>query len=376
MTTTVRDVCNFMEDWAPAGWAYPWDRVGLHTGNPAQSVERVLVCLTVTKAVVAAAIRNRSSMIVAHHPLIWEPLKHLRSDDPLTKLCLDLCRADIACFAAHTNLDIAPGGVNDALAARLQLRDTHVLFREAHLKQIKLITFVPATHQKAMLKALADAGAGIIGDYTHCSFNTPGTGTFLPDETTNPFTGEKGRINEEAEMRVEMLVDKARLAAVLGALRNAHPYEEPAYDLVSLENMPVEIGLGRIGLLETPLQAAEFVEYVRECLAIPHAILHGSIKRKIRKVAVLGGSGGDYVSRIPLDVDAYVTGDIGYHDAETARLRGVACVDASHYGTELPVIKEITSRLGKSFPEITVHTFAEKRAMGLIAASQTQHSDP
>lgn len=375
MTTTVRDVCNFMEDWAPAGWAYPWDRVGLHTGNPAQSVERVLVCLTVTKAVVAAAIRNRSSMIVAHHPLIWEPLKNLRSDDPLTKLFLDLCRADIACFAAHTNLDIAPGGVNDALAARLRLRDTRVLFREAHLKQIKLITFVPATHQKALLNALADAGAGTIGDYTHCSFNTPGTGTFLPGETTDPFSGDKGRINEESEMRMEMLVDKARLAAVLAALQGTHPYEEPAYDLVSLENVPDEIGLGRIGLLETPLQVEDFLEYVRARLAIPHAILHGSVKRKIRKVAVLGGSGGDYISRIPLDVDAYVTGDIGYHDAETARLRDLTCIDASHYGTELPVIKEITSRMGKAFPKLTLRTFAEKPAMGLIATSETQHSE-
>lgn len=366
--TTVQDVCSFMDAWAPPSWAYPWDRIGLHTGCPEQTVTRVLVCLTITPTVVATAIRNKTSMIVSHHPLIWEPLKTLRSDDPLTRMYLDLCGAGIACFSAHTNLDIAPGGVNAALAAKLHLQETHVLFKEAHLKQIKLVVFVPKAHQKTLFNALAQAGAGGIGNYTHCSFNTAGVGTFRPEKDAKPFCGTKGTVHEEQEVRLEMLVDKGHLQGALAALRAAHPYEEPAYDIIALENPNNDMGLGLIGLLEKAMSVSDFLKCVQKQLALPHAILYSTSKKKVQKVAVLGGSGGDYVARMPADVDAYVTGDIGYHHAETARLSGLACIDATHYGTELPIVDEIASRLRKTFPAIKVATTKEKQAMGVIAA--------
>ncbi|MCK5860921.1 MAG: Nif3-like dinuclear metal center hexameric protein, partial [Candidatus Hydrogenedentes bacterium] len=356
MKTTVHDICSFMETWAPPAWAYPWDRIGLHTGCPAEKVKSVMVCLTVTPSVVAAAIRNNISMIVSHHPLIWNPLKTLRSDNPNTQVCIDLCRANIACFIAHTNLDVAPNGVNAALAAKLQLQETRVLFKEEHLKQTKLITFVPEAQCKSLLTALAEAGAGIIGNYSHCSFHTPGTGTFLPNPKTTPCSGQKNIINEKKEIRLEMRVDNAQLSAVLTVLHTVHPYEEPAFELITLENENKNIGLGLTGLLDSTMRASDFVGYVRRQLSIPHAILYGTRSKKINRVAVLGGSGGDYVDQIPANIDAYITGDIGYHQVETARLSGLTCIDATHYGTELPIVDTIAKKLRKNFPAIRITT--------------------
>ncbi len=360
MTITVRDISAYMDNWAPPGWAYPWDRVGLHTGSPTQNVERILVCLTVTPAVVASAKRAGASMIVAHHPLVWAPLKTLREDNPHTRLCLDICRANIACFAAHTNLDVAPDGVNAALAEKLQLEDKAILFPEPHLDQVKIVTFVPDTHQRAVCNALAEAGAGVIGEYTHCSFSAPGVGAFLPGASTTPFVGAKNIVNEEPELRVEMLVDKARLAGVVQALYDAHPYEEPAYDIVTLENKNERAGLGMTGALPHALPLRDFADYVRDALAAPYVKVHGSGRKKVRRVAVLGGSGGDFVTRLPEAIDAYVTGDISYHHGETARLRGIACLDAGHYATELPIVGIIAARLRKAFPTLGVTLCGER----------------
>ena len=203
-------------------------------------------------------------------------------------------------------------------------------------------------------------GAGVIGNYSHCSFNTPGKGTFLPGMNTNPFCGQRGAINEEPEIRLEMLVDKARLHDAIAALRRAHPYEEPAFDLVALENLQRNIGLGLVGELKTPMRHNDFLNYVQQQLSIPFLISHGRNTGKISKVAVLGGSGGSYISRIPNNVDALVTGDVGYHDAEAAHLREFTCIDATHYGTEFPVIKVMAARLHKAFPAVKITTFKEK----------------
>lgn len=368
--TTVRDICEFMDVWAPPGWAYSWDKIGLHTGSPQQTVERILLCLTVSPAAVETAIQKNISMIVAHHPLIWDPIKTLRSDIPQNKVYLDLCNAGIACFSAHTNLDIAPDGVNAALAKALQLQETAVLFHEAQLSQVKLVSFVPETHQRILLDALATAGAGVIGNYTHCSFNTSGKGTFLPGREKTPFSGRKGMINEEAEIRVEMLVDRARLHEAISTLRSVHPYEEPAFDIVVLENTPDNIGLGLAGRLKTPMGHKDFVDYVRHQLSIPYVVSYGRSKGKIRNVAVLGGSGGSYISQIPETVDAFVTGDVGYHDAEVARLQNLVCIDATHYGTEFPIVKTMATRLQKAFPAIETRTFKEKSGSGDICTTQ------
>ena len=196
MPATVKTLCDAMEAWAPAALAYDWDAVGLQTGQPSQPVQRVLTCLTITEDVVRRAERWGAQMIVAHHPLVFRPMKNLRTDDPHTALCLHIAAANIACFAAHTNLDVVPQGVNTLLADDLGLLEAAPLIPAPGAGQVKLVAFVPETHLAVVREALANAGAGQIGAYSECSFSTPGTGTFRPDDTANPFSGRVGALDE------------------------------------------------------------------------------------------------------------------------------------------------------------------------------------
>lgn len=360
MRYKVNDICRFMEEWAPPKLAAEWDSVGLQTGDPVQEVSAVVTCLSVTPEVVAEAKAVGANMIVAHHPLIFRPLATLREDYPHARLCADIIRNRIACFAAHTNLDITDGGVNDILAARLGLTKIKPLFRDESQKQLKLITFVPQDHLERLRDTLAQAGAGVIGDYSHCSFQSEGLGSFLPHDAAQPFSGDKGKLNLEAEIRLEMILPAALSGQVIQALMNHHPYDEPAFDLIALENPNRRVGLGRQGQLESPVTLAAFADQVKEALALPHLMVYGAEDRPIRKVALLGGSGGKLVGKLPADVDVYVTGDVSYHDAEAAHLRDVACVDAGHWGTELPVVTEMAVRLEKAFPSMKVHAFLEE----------------
>ncbi len=330
----VRDVIAVMDEWAPPELAYSWDRCGLHAGDPDREVRKILTCLTVTRAAFAAAKRARAEMIVSHHPLIWDPLKSLREDNEEARLCLDIARAGIACYAAHTNLDVVPGGVNHVLAGRLGLKKLSPLIRVPHAQMTKLVAFVPEAHLGAVRDAVCAAGAGVIGDYTCCSFSAAGTGTFRPGDHSAPFSGKKHAVNEGPEYRFETLVPKSRLARVLIALFAAHPYEEVAYDVIPLANPDKTISLGLRGELVKPLTLDTFAAAVRKSLDIEHVRVTGNPKRSVRCVAVMGGAGAGSTGEIPGDVDVYVTGDVKYHEAISANERGLAVIDAGHHGTE------------------------------------------
>ena len=366
MAWHVSDVKRVMDAWAPPAWAESWDRVGLQAGRPDQEVTGVAVCLSVTPAVVAGARAAGANMIVSHHPLVWDPIRALRTDDPQVRLCLDIAAGGMACLAAHTNLDVAPGGVNDALAAALGLGNAKPLFASEGARQVKLVVFVPESHLAALRDAVSVAGAGVIGAYTHCSFSAPGTGTFLPGDGARPFSGEPGKVNEEAERRFETLIPKARLGAVLRAMFEAHPYEEVAYDVVPLENTDPAVGLGRVGVLPEALDETAFADLVRNALApAPVRVVSPGTGRRIRRVAVLGGSGGDQVARMPLDVDAFVTGDVKYHDALAAQFRNLLVVDAGHHGTEVPVLPGVARRLSSELDGLSVTVLGEADPFGV-----------
>lgn len=360
MDITVKEVCDFMDAWAPPELACDWDKAGLHTGSPEMGVTGVLVCLTVTLEALRAAQRTRANLIIAHHPLIWEPLTTLRTDNPQAALCMDIAGAGIACFSAHTNLDKTRDGVNDALAERLGLQACTPLFPEDAKQYLKLVTFVPESHVDRLRDALAAAGAGVIGNYTHCSFHTPGTGSFKPNALASPYCGEKGALNQESELRFEMLVDQAMVAPVIQALFKTHPYEGPAYDLIPLANRNRHIGLGRVGMLENSMKLGDFAELVRTALRLPHVIVYGASKRRIRRVAVLGGSGGSSIADLPQEADVFVSGDLGYHDAQTGLMRGICCIDAGHAGTELPVLDTIQVKLRQVWGNLPVSVFRER----------------
>lgn len=334
-----------MERWAPSAYAYGWDSVGLHVGDPDAPVTRVLTCLTPGEEALKAARKAKAELVVAHHPLIFKPLKHLRFNSPQARLCLDFAAAGVGCFCAHTNLDIVPAGVSHVLAEKLGVSECRPLFPADHVPLLKLVVFVPESHLNVLRDAVSQAGAGIIGDYTHCTYSSPGRGTFLPGDGATPFLGKVGEVNVERERRFETLVPEALLRPVLKAMRSVHPYEEPAYDLVMLKNSDARLGLGVRGELEDPLSPKDFAARIREALGADSLRWVAGRKKTIQRVAVLGGSGGGDIARMPHDVDAYVTGDVKYHDADLARARGLHVFDAGHVPTELPIVPGIAEYL-------------------------------
>lgn len=355
----VREVCLALEELAPCGFAYSWDKCGLRIGSPGAEVARVLVTLSITRAAYEKAREVGAQMIVSHHPVIWEPLQTLRTDDPQVRLYIELAHDNIACYASHTNLDVVPGGVNSLLAERLGLLECKPLLPAPQAAQVKLVTFVPESHLAAVRQAICDAGAGKIGEYTQCTFSTPGIGTFMPSEAADPYSGEKCQLNEEPERRLETLLTRARAPKVIEALVATHPYDEPAYDLVPMENSDPAIGLGVRGRLKEPLTLDAFARHVREALGVDHVRVAGAPDRLIRTVAVIGGAGGGEAKRIPSDIDVLVTGDVGYHDAVDALERGVAVIDAGHDGTERLIVATLTDFLSERFPSLQIISFEE-----------------
>lgn len=356
---TVGDVCAVINALAPPGLAYAWDKSGLAIGSPRAKAHGVLLALGVNPDAVRAAKRAKANLIVSHHPVIWEPLNALRTDDPHTAMCLDLAQSNIACFSAHTNLDVVPGGVNTVLADRLGVMQTAPLFSVSHSEQVKLVTFVPKTHLDRVRDAVCAAGAGVIGDYTQCSFNAPGVGTFRPGRASTPFSGVKHRVNEVPEHKLEVIVLKAKLGRVLKALFEAHPYEEVAHDVLHLDNLDASISLGVRGTLARISTLDAFAGQVRKLLDVTHTRVIGDGSRKVKSVAVMGGSGGSHIANLPNDVDVFVTGDVKYHEAELAALRGIAVIDAGHAGTEKWIVPALASYLRKHLVDVGVHTHVE-----------------
>jgi len=363
----VRDICLAMNELAPPALAYDWDHAGLNIGSPDWNADHVLVALTITRETLTEARNVGANMIVSHHPIIWDPLKNLRMDNAHTALCVELAAARIACFSAHTNLDIAPGGVNDTLAKIVGLTNTKPLIPVPQGLQYKLVTFVPESHLAAMREAVCAAGAGGIGRYSHCTFSTPGTGTFFPHEGAQPFAGQKHTLNEEPERRFETIFPKAKLDAVIRALKDAHPYEEPAYDIIPIENRDPDLGIGVRGKLDAPVPLTALAETVRKSLRVQHVRAVGDPTKPVSKVAVMGGSGGSSVGKIPFDVDVFITGDVGYHDALEARERGLCVIDAGHEGTERVVVPVVASHLRETFADLTVTAYEEPEVFEAIA---------
>ncbi len=356
----VADVIKVMDEWAPPALAYSWDKSGLATGSPDDRVTSVVTCLTVTREAFAAAKKTKAQMIVSHHPLIWDALATLRNDDARAALCLDIAAAGIACYSAHTNLDVARFGVNRLLAAKLGAANPAPLFPVSHAEMWKLVTFVPDTHLAKVRDAVCGTSeAGGIGKYTHCTFSVSGTGTFMPGPNAKPFSGEKSKLNEEPERRFETIFPKHALPHVMRALREAHPYEEIAYDLVKLENADPNISLGARFALEKPRALGDFASLVRKALSLSHVRVTGDQKRKVRTIAVMGGAGGSHAADVPADVDVFVTGDVKYHEALDAAERGLAIIDAGHHGTELPIVSLIASQLKSVLPKLRVTPFLE-----------------
>lgn len=321
-----------MEKWAPKAFAYDWDNIGLQVGSYNKPVKKIMVTLDVLESVVDEAIENKVDLIIAHHPLLFKPLKQINIDNWRGRMIRKLIQHDITVYAAHTNLDVAKGGVNDLLADLLGLEDKEVLIETNEDSLCKVVVYIPETHIEVVTNALANAGAGHIGHYSHCTFQTKGTGTFMPLDEANPFIGKKNQLEMVPEVKVETIVQHTILSNVLKEMIAAHPYEEVAYDVISLENEGEKFGIGRVGNIKEVTSLDEFVTKVKQVLEVDHLRVSGDYNRKVKRVAVLGGSGENYIhAALQKKADVYITGDMTFHVAQEAIEMGISVIDAGHY---------------------------------------------
>jgi dinuclear metal center YbgI/SA1388 family protein len=350
----VGPIVQLLRTLSPEHLAESWDRVGLQVGDPAWSVKRAMLCIDLTERVLDEAIGKRVSLIVAYHPLIFQPLAALTPADPKQGLILRAVRERIAVYSPHTALDAAEGGLNDWLCdglgagRRRPIRPTGA----AKVHGYKLVTFVPSEHLDALRAALAGAGAGGIGDYSDCSFAVAGEGTFRGGATTHPRVGRRGRFERVRELRLEMVCPAHRLVEVVAALRGAHPYEEPAFDIYRLEPPDLKAastatGLGRWVELDRPIAPKSLVRLVKRRLGADR--LEVSIPQSLKQVQHLGvcvGAGGALLPPAHAGgLEAFITGEMRHHDVLAAQQRGVMVVLAGHTQTERPYLPVYRKRI-------------------------------
>ncbi|WP_078379673.1 Nif3-like dinuclear metal center hexameric protein [Sutcliffiella halmapala] len=326
------DVIQWFEQFSPKRYAMEGDKIGLQIGTLNKPIKKVMVTLDVLENVVDEAIEKEVDLIIAHHPPIFRALQNVTEDHAAGKIVTKCIKHDISVYVAHTNLDVANGGVNDLLAEALDLHDTKVLVPTFTESLKKLTVFVPITHAEELLSALGNAGAGHIGNYSHCSFSVGGEGRFMPLEGTTPFIGEKDMLEKVEEYRVETVFPASLEKKVISAMIKSHPYEEVAYDIYALENEGEKLGLGRVGKLPNPLSLSQFAEHVKRTLDAKNVRVVGNLDSKINKVAVLGGDGNKYIQHAKFSgADVYVTGDLYFHTAHDAMAIGLNVIDPGHY---------------------------------------------
>ena len=336
-------------------YAEEWDNVGLHAGDRNKEISRIMVALSPGEDAVNAAVEAGVDMLLTHHPLIFRSMKQINSDTATGRSLLKLIRNDVNLYCAHTNLDIAKDGVNDVLAQALELEQVKPLADITHDICYKVVVYVPAGYEEIVRQAMCKAGAGCIGNYSGCTFQAKGTGTFLPGENTNPFIGEAGRMEYAEEYRLETVVPQAVLSAVIRAMEEAHPYEEVAYDVFRLENSGEDRGIGRVGQLKEAVSLAEFLDFTASKLSCNHMTYHGDLSRQVKTVALCGGSGSSYMGAAKkAGADVYVTGDMRYHDAQAADEMDLCVVDAGHLRTERMIVDALAAFARKQGLEVIV----------------------
>ncbi|HEX2617392.1 MAG TPA: Nif3-like dinuclear metal center hexameric protein [Flavobacteriales bacterium] len=345
----IKAIVEVLEQWAPPSLQEDYDNSGLQVGDPNAEVERALITLDCTEAVVDEAARSGCGLVIAHHPVIFRGLKALTGRTDVERTILAAVRKNVAIYAIHTNLDNVLSGVNAEIAARLGLKDLRILDpRPGQLR--KLAVFAPHAHAEAVRTALFQAGAGRVGAYDECSFDLTGQGTFRGGAGTDPFVGRPGERHTEPETRIEVIYHAPLEKGIVAAMKAAHPYEEVAYDLVPLANTHQEVGSGAIGTLPEPLDEATFLARVKTSFSAP-VIRHTALNnRKIQRVAVCGGSGSFLIGKaVAAGADAYVTADVKYHQFFEPEGR-LLLADIGHFESEQFTMHLIQRRLGEVLP--------------------------
>ncbi len=358
MSVTVGDIIRIMETFAPSRLAEEWDNAGLQVGQKDQPVRTIWVALDPLPDVVAEACKNNDSLLITHHPLIFKPFKSLDLNTPAGSVIRMAVMHNLSIFSAHTNLDSATGGVNDLLARRIGLKNLDVLGKSIMSANYKLVVYVPVEYEQKVLDAIFETKAGIIGEYSCCTFRNKGKGTYRPSALAKPFSGSSGEISHAEESRIEVLALEDDIADLIEHVRKNHPYETMAYDVYEIKNQKSKIknlnqGLGRIGELDETMELASFAIKIKEDLGLKSVKIAGKPDLPVNKAAVCSGSGSgmmrDFISS---GAQVYISGDLRYHDARDAEAANLGLIDIGHFASEHLVVESLAENLRELLFEI------------------------
>lgn len=350
----IKDIIQVIEDAAPLALQEKYDNSGVQVGNTSCDCTGVLLCIDITEEVIHEAIQLQCNLIVAHHPICFHPIKKLTGKSYIERCIIQACKHDIVLYAAHTNLDNASYGINHYLAEQLQLQNTQIL---SPIKDnlLKLVTFAPSSYAETIRQALFHAGAGNIGNYECTSYNSIGTGTFMPNSQATPFCGHVGQLHSEEETRIETILPRYKKETVIHALKATHPYEEPAFDLIPLENIHTQVGSGIVGTLPESLEKEEFLYLIKNLFQVETLQYSHTQQDKIKEVAICSGSGAFLLPEASrYGADVLITGEAKYNhflDAES----NIMLVTVGHYESEICSKEIFFTLISKKYPNFAVY---------------------
>jgi dinuclear metal center YbgI/SA1388 family protein len=350
----LREITSYLESIAPLSYQENYDNSGLIVGNEEMEITAALICLDSTEAVIDEAIEKKCNLVIAHHPIVFSGIKKFNGKNYVERVLIKAIQNNIAIYASHTNLDNVLKGVNSKIAEKIGLQNCRILAPMQNTLK-KIVTYCPEQLAAALRSALFAAGGGAIGNYDECSFNTSGLGTFRAGLNTNPFVGEKGKLHQEKETKIEIIYPALIESRLLKALFEAHPYEEVAYEIFSLNNLNQSIGAGMIGVLPSEMEETVFLNHLKQTMkteSVRYTALRG---KKIKSVAVCGGSGSFLLKdAIGAGADVFITGDFKYHqffDADNQLI----IADIGHYESEQFTMELFYDILSEKFSTFAIH---------------------
>jgi dinuclear metal center YbgI/SA1388 family protein len=349
----LKELCTYLDSVVPLSFQESYDNSGLQVGIPEREINQAILSLDVTEEVIDEAISCKCDVIISHHPLIFHGIKRITGRTLTERVLYKAIKHDIAVYSSHTNLDNLSNGVSRKMADKLNLKDIKVL-SPLGKKLLKLVTYIPESHLEKVRDKLFEAGAGVVGNYDHCGFSVPGTGSFRGNEKTNPFSGKKGITSYESEVRFETVLFSHMQDTVIKALVDSHPYEEVAYDIFSLENSNIDAGSGCIGEFHDPMKETDFLNLISsvfDAKGIRYSKLTGKF---IKRVALCGGSGASLLNEaVASGADAFITADLKYHNFFDADNK-ILLVDSGHFESEKFSTEILYGLINKKFPKFAV----------------------
>jgi dinuclear metal center YbgI/SA1388 family protein len=353
----VKEIAAAIEKISPLALAQSWDNVGLLIGSADDNVKNIMLTIDITKEVLSEAVKVKTDLIICYHPVIWDGLKKINSKGA-TAVVYELIKKGIAVFSIHTALDAVVGGVNDGLADMIGIQDAKPIgdyVDNPAADNYKMVVFAPFDAAEKVANAIFEAGAGWIGNYSHCGFMAEGQGSFLPLEGAKPAIGKKGKFERVDEIRFETIVPAAKVEKCISAMRAAHPYEVPAFDIFRLHDCETKLGLGRIGSLGKPAKIKDIIAKIKKQTGCKAVGIVGDDKKMAKSAAVCAGTCGKILnSVIAAKTDLYLTGELKHHEALAAQEAGLTCICLSHTVSERFILKKFAKQLQNELNDIKI----------------------